>query len=359
MLRPLTIAYSALVLFALGTLLSGCGEKRKGAAPATTRSAQTKLEVLWQTRVGRYPVAAAYGRGSVWVASAAPAGVADGRLIRLDAVTGRVTANIPVGWSPSGLAEGAGGAWVADSVGDGSRSGNGLPGLENAVSRVDPRTNHVVATVHIPEVQSVAVGGGVIWATSALPGHETILRIDPSVNRAQPVLRLRGASGPLIWGGGRLWALTWVASPNQHARISMIDPATDRVRASIVIPGAGPLSALAYQNGAVWVSAVNPSSSSLRGRVFRIDTRRTPWLLGHPHLIAAAMSVALSRDGAWAAGDRVLSLLSAKSGVPIAHLKLPADVPPTTQSVTADRRQDVVWVLTGTRLEAVRMRATR
>lgn len=351
-MRRLTTVAFVLGLVAVGAVLVGCEGKGKAPATAATRP---KLNVAWQVRAGRYPLAAVSGRGSVWVASVAPAGVAHGRLVRLDARTGRVMASIRVGWSPSGLAAGAGSVWVADSIGDGSRSRNRLPGLENAVSRINPRTNRVVATVHIPNVQTVAVGDGMVWATSASANHEAILRVDPSDDRARHTVRIPGAPGPLVWGGGRLWALTWFTSPSQHARISVIDPRSNRIVTAITIPGAGPFSALAYRASALWVSVVSTSSSSRHGRVFRIDTRSDHPIVGRPHLIRSATALALNRGRVWAAGDRSLSLLAARTGIPIAHVTLPADVPPTTQSVAAGAR-DVVRILAGTRLVAVRLR---
>jgi hypothetical protein len=352
--RLTTVATYVAVLLALSALWAGCGGKRKAAATATTPQTRRKLNIVWQVGAGRYPVAAVYRSGSVWVASTAPAGARDGRLARLDSRNGSTMASIPVGWSPSGLAEGAGSIWVADSIGDGSRSRNGLPGLQDALSRINPRTNHVVATVHVPDVQSVAAGGGVVWATSASANHEAILRIDPADDRTKPVLRLPGASGPLIWGGGRLWALTWFTSPSQHARVSEIDPRSNRIVTSITIPGAGPFSALAYRANVLWVSALSTSSSSLRGRVFRIDTRSSRRIVMRPRSITSVMALALNGDGAWAAGDRSLSLLAERRGIPIAHLTLPADAPPTTQSVTSGVR--TVWVLAGTRLLDIRLR---
>lgn len=356
MQRLAAVVFSAVVLVALGALLSSCGGKRKAAATTTRPLTRAKLDVAWQARVASYPVGAVYGSGSVWVASTAPAGVRDGRLIRLDPKNGSVIASIPIGWSPSGLAAGAGSVWVANSIGDGSRSRNGLPGLEDALSRIDTRTNHVVATVHVPDIQAVAFGGGAGWATSASANHEAVLRIDPSNDQAKPILRLPGASGPLVWGDARLWALTWFTSPTQHARVSAIDPKSNRVVASITIPGAGPFSALAYRANVLWVSAVNTSPTSPHGRVFRIDTRSGQRVIGRPSAVASVTALALDHNGSWAAGDRSLSLLAARSGTPLAHLTLPADVPPTTQSVAA-RARDGVWVVSGTRLVAIRIRA--
>lgn len=64
-----------------------------------------------------------------------------------------MTRAIAVGDGPVALAVGAGAVWVANS-GDGT------------VSRIDPRTNHVIATIpvgHRP--QGIAIAAGAVWVT--------------------------------------------------------------------------------------------------------------------------------------------------------------------------------------------------
>ena len=80
---------------------------------------------------------------------------ADGSLWRVDPETASVTATIPVGRRPLGVAAGDGSVWVANA-GDGT------------LSRIDPDTNSVVAKValgHPPTAVSTA--GGLVWVAIA------------------------------------------------------------------------------------------------------------------------------------------------------------------------------------------------
>ena len=61
--------------------------------------------------------------------------------------------SIPVGDGPVDVAVGAGGVWVANS-------------RDGTVSRIDPESNNVIATIHVgSSPQGIAVGAGVVWVT--------------------------------------------------------------------------------------------------------------------------------------------------------------------------------------------------
>jgi YVTN family beta-propeller protein len=57
-----------------------------------------------------------------------------GRVVRVDALTGRLEDLIAVGARPSGIASGGGFIWVAN-------------GGDTTISKIDPRTNQVVAAI--------------------------------------------------------------------------------------------------------------------------------------------------------------------------------------------------------------------
>jgi len=318
-----------------------------GAAPngASGLPGVPGVHVVWRAVVGGRAGAVAAGGRAVWVARGAPPRAANGRLLRLDAQTGRRVASLPVGWWPSSVAVGAGGVWVADSIGDGSRLKNHLPGLENAVTRIDPATDRVVATIRLPAVESLAVADGALWATALAHDAELVERIDPKTDRVLAKIRLPGAAGPLAVGSGRVWALTWFANPSEHARITAIDPASNRVTGSVAVPQAGPLSSFVYRRGVLWVSMVNPSPPPApRFRVVRIDAR-SGRLLGRAVLVPGATALVSNQAGVWAAGNRFLVGLDSASGAIARWFKFDADVPSTGQSIAAGAR--TVWVLAG------------
>jgi tRNA A-37 threonylcarbamoyl transferase component Bud32 len=92
------------------------------------------------------PVALAAGNGGVWLVD----GTA-GALVRIDPLTKKVAARIPVGRGPRAVAVGAGSVWVAN-------------GADGTVSRVDPRRNTVVRTIPVRSTPvDLAVGVGAVW----------------------------------------------------------------------------------------------------------------------------------------------------------------------------------------------------
>jgi virginiamycin B lyase len=112
--------------------------------------------------------AAAFGFGSVWIASFGSGGA--GSVQRIDPGSNTVVATIPVGPSPRFIAAGAGGVWTLNQ-GDGT------------VSRVDPESNRLVATIptDVPGPGGdIAVGAGRIWVRAT----QTLLSVvDPERNR--------------------------------------------------------------------------------------------------------------------------------------------------------------------------------
>jgi virginiamycin B lyase len=115
--------------------------------------------------------------GSVWVSG-------NRGLSRIDPAGNRVT---PVDICCGELAAGAGGLWVAD-------------GLHRAVLRVDPVSGRVVATIPVPPAAApegpfhIAAAGGAVWVTSETvepkPGDASLLwRVDAAANRFAGTLR--------------------------------------------------------------------------------------------------------------------------------------------------------------------------
>jgi YVTN family beta-propeller protein len=75
-------------------------------------------------------------------------------------------ATIKVGVQPTDIAIGEGAVWVANSNG-------------NSVSRIDPKTNAVVATIKLKgrNTSSITTGYGAVWVGEA--ATNSIARIDP------------------------------------------------------------------------------------------------------------------------------------------------------------------------------------
>ena len=140
-----------------------------------------------------------FAEGSVWVSSNA-----SGELVRVDPATNKVVGSTPVGPQPRFLTSGAGSIWVLNQ-GDGT------------VSRVDAKTGKLLATIAagIPgHGGEIAFGAGSVWATVM---EFPLTRIDTKTNKV--VAQWHGKGGDsvryafgTIWltdlRGGKVWRIS-------------------------------------------------------------------------------------------------------------------------------------------------------
>ena len=159
------------------------------------------------------PTDVAVGAGAVWIGNAAESSTTDlsGSLLpvsidRLDPLTGDVAQriNLPVG--PPGsdfdaLAAGLSRRHVAATT-----DAVWVIGPDLAVSRIDPRSNEIVATIADLQAENIAAGEGEVWATS---GGE-VVEIDPVRNAVASRTELTeyGLSDIAIGAGS-----AWLADP--------------------------------------------------------------------------------------------------------------------------------------------------
>jgi virginiamycin B lyase len=185
-----------------------------------------------------------------------------------------VVATITVGARAGTPAIGAGAVWVPNT-GDGT------------VARIDPASNHIVATIRIGDAaafyktvcepygsvhsfmvttfhirrcdlpSAIAAGSDSVWV--AKNDTDEIVRVDPAANR----IAARVATGVVPFDLLVTPAAVWVTSYDDDA-IVRVDPISGRVLATIRVPGRGPTGIL-EAGGAVWVA------NSRAGSVSRID----------------------------------------------------------------------------------------
>jgi YVTN family beta-propeller protein len=162
------------------------------------------------------PTGVTVGGGAVWV------------------TTGDVP--IDVDRQPLGIAVAGGSVWVASM-------------LDETVTRIDPASNRVVATIPVPgSPAAVAAAGGTLWVS----GNRGLSRIDPASNQVTPV---GVCCGDLAAGAGALW----VASGMDNT-VLRVDPVSGRVVARIPVPTASPSEGpfrIAAADGAVWVTGAS------------------------------------------------------------------------------------------------------
>ena len=176
-----------------------------------------------------YPVPAfgvAAGGGGVWVTSGAHL------VLRIDPSTDRNVARTVVALAPASLAVGSGGVWVASAT---------------RLSRIEPQTNAVTASVNVPGTGGVATGRGFVWLI--VPGElrGEVWRFDP--NSVTPTATVRVGSQPtgLAVGDGSVWVAN-----GGDGTLSRVEPFTAEVLATVEL-GLRP-SDVAVGEGAVWVA---------------------------------------------------------------------------------------------------------
>lgn len=128
-----------------------------GSAETVAGVSGTTLRPTGEASIGVIPTGLATGGGSVWVAAAAPFGQ-NAAVWRLDPATVRVTQTTRlgkvIGIPPTlEIAFGEGAVWVSSYD-------------AGTVTRLNPATGNIVATIHIGRHPSgIAVGAGRIWVT--------------------------------------------------------------------------------------------------------------------------------------------------------------------------------------------------
>ena len=260
------------------TTRDGCS--RTEPCTVTRVDPRTNRVVGEPTRLPVDPWSLGVGAGSVWVA---PNG-ADGRLVRIDAQTGRITARIsayPV-YFGSAVVVGGGFVWTGN---DDERYKGG-----STISKISPVTNLAVGNpLEVGSPQSLAFGYGALWDADHAGW---LVKIDPVARKIIARTRLGfGAHGVVVTRHA-----IYVADAH-GSRLLEADPATGKMRRIVELPMA-PLYPVAGA-GSIW----SPSAGSWSGsddRVMRIElpTLAISEIL---HLGADVHSLAFGFGSLWAA----------------------------------------------------------
>jgi DNA-binding beta-propeller fold protein YncE len=150
---------------------------------------------------GAFGSGVAVGAGSAWVGVQPQKRNGNGSVLRIDLATNKVVAEIPVAEAPSRkrIAATDDAVWV------------GSTGL---LERVDPATNAVVATVAIPDrsISAIAADGAAVWAITIDRSNQGLLvRVDPATNEivAEVPLgpQIAGYEDEVQVGAGSVWVL--------------------------------------------------------------------------------------------------------------------------------------------------------
>ena len=201
-------------------------------------------EIIAEIPVGIRPGPVAAGDGTIWVGN-----LDDRTLTKIDAAQRLATATVSLDErTPTGLAVGEGGVWVAH-------------GMRGQVSRVDPQFDRITSTIEVAtgraRTGSTAVGDGFVWAVF---GDSTFARIEPADARVAASSFAGALPSAVVVASGAVW----VANSGDSA-VQRFNPQTFEQGALRTIPVGRRPTAIAFGEGAVWVA--NTSDDS----VTRID----------------------------------------------------------------------------------------
>jgi YVTN family beta-propeller protein len=201
---------------------------------------------------------------------------------RIDPKTNKLVATLRLGSDPTGVAVGGRSVWVIHLD-------------DNRISKIDPRSNAVVATGSAPGPRAVTVGGGSIWVANS---DGTVTQLDPvganvhgvSIpNSVQPVELA-------VYGSGAVW----VASPSTGV-VARINPRSSSVTATLAASmQKGALKGIAAGEGAVWVSSSDILAEEYG--VSRIDPVRNTVVATVP-LRLGAQGLSAGEGAVWVANS--------------------------------------------------------
>jgi YVTN family beta-propeller protein len=167
-----------------------------------------------------------------------------GTVSRIDPRTRQVVATIPVGAEPIGLALGASGVWVA-----GFR--------DSLLWRIDPRTNRILgAPVSVGQGPSAVIANpSGVWVASQ---SATLSRVDEARNAVVTFAIGQSASG-VVAVGQQIWVSDYIGGT-----VWRVDAASNNIIGPAIPVGKGPVR-LAVGNNGVWVSNVGSGTVSRVG----------------------------------------------------------------------------------------------
>jgi DNA-binding SARP family transcriptional activator/ABC-type branched-subunit amino acid transport system substrate-binding protein len=216
------------------------GAERAGAIVLDPGTGELRKTISF----GTAPSSVAVGEGSVWVLDAD-----DKTVTQIDPETSEVRRVFSTSSRPTDIAAGAGAVWV------GNGPDRGLGDFPQSVSRIDPGSGVVVDTVELPPAAGGHVGGiggfsrqklavtpEAVWAVNP---DQSVSRIDPRTNRI--VARVEAKALQIAAGEGDVWI-------GQEGSIAEIDTARNVLSRRVRLPEEY-VSALAVGAGSVWAAA--------------------------------------------------------------------------------------------------------
>jgi Uncharacterized conserved protein len=182
-------------------------------------------------------ISLAFGAGSLWILTDSA-----GTLSRIDPNTNTIKTNIKVNKHSYCATFGYNSVWITTSRD---------PGF---VQRIDPKTNTVVSTIPVgPNPRFLAAGENGVWTLNQKDG--TISHIDPASNKLIATINgdVPGPGGDIAVGDNKVWVRS-----KKGALLLTIDPVNNKVlNKYLPLCGSG---AVRVSNKYIWVSAHDVNS---------------------------------------------------------------------------------------------------
>jgi streptogramin lyase len=314
--RPMR--WAVLPLCAL--LFAACGSGTSGSKPATTAgpinpdslpSAGTVSATI-PLIGGRIDPPYIYGIAAddtaVWVHNAA-----QGTVVRVDPASNKVVATIPVGHGLGDVVLEAGFVWVSNHD-------------DSTISKIDPLTDQVVDTIALPPPTGfLGVSPGAVWVASHENGG-TLRKIDARTDQVVATIFTNYGPSWTAYATGALWICNRDAA---LAGVTRVDPASSNVLTDVDISTGKlyPCDGIAVADDGVWAELLDDSDNYDVGLV-RIDPA-TNGVINTILLPPSPATSALAAHGqeVWTAKqDLGLFRISAKTHQAVGFLSVPDGV---------------------------------
>lgn len=259
------------------SLVSACaspGTPARSASPSPTGALPPVTgqpsQVVAKVRTGGTPCGIVEAFGSVWVTDAQNA-----TLLRINPRTHAIIGRTPLAGTPCELTTGFGSLWVATQSGVlqrvDPRSAKVLATIavgrasyeplvafgsvwvsnrnSSTVSRINPHTNAVTATVPTPGLLpgGLVEAGGAIWVGNDSGGATALAKLDPTSLHLTSVMAGSRPSFVTAAAGS-----VWVASEDDGS-VTQLDPRTGARRGLPLLAGVRPVNLAAWRDREVWV----------------------------------------------------------------------------------------------------------
>jgi streptogramin lyase len=223
----------------------------------------------------------AVGAGAVWVTS-----VQGNTVTRLDPSTNSATGTVtlaPAGLTPVGVTVGYGFVWVANHDGEPTTS----------VAKIDPSTLAVLDVIPVGSLSFagpnwLSAAAGSIWTD--VPNINAVVRIDPITDRVVATIPDKGVCGGLVASDTAVW-VAGGGGPGCLPGITRIDPSTNTVTA--MLNAGGQTNPLALEAGTLWYGT---AISNFLGRADTTGNR----VVGQLKLPGAAFGLTAAYGDVWA-----------------------------------------------------------